>query len=81
MFNQLLQVGYDPGTAGSIANTANWDQANRRFSSAMSNPPARSAPAPAPAPPPAPSNVADSNPRRLSPESDGGNLKIKKNIA
>ena len=77
MFNQLLQAGYDAGTAGSIANTPNWDQANNRFSSAMANPPARSAPPP-PTPPPAPRVATDNNPRRLSPESDGSNLKIKK---
>ena len=77
MFNQLLQAGYDAGTAGSIANTSNWDQANRRFSAAMSNPPARSTPPP-PTPPPAPRVATDNNPRRLSPESDGSNLKIKK---
>jgi hypothetical protein len=77
MFNSLLAAGYDAGTAGSIANTPNWDQANNRFSSAMSNPPSRQAPAP-PAPAPAPQVATDNNPRRLSPESDGSNLKIKK---
>ena len=77
MFNSLLAAGYDAGTAGSIANTPNWDQANSRFSSAMSNPPQRSAPPP-PAPAPTPRVATDNNPRRLSPESDGTNLKIKK---
>ena len=77
MFNSLLAAGYDAGTAGSIANTPNWDQANNRFSSAMSNPPSRQAPPP-PAPAPAPQVATDNNPRRLSPESDGSNLKIKK---
>ena len=77
MFNSLLAAGYDAGTAGSIANTPNWDQANNRFSSAMSNPPSRQAPTP-PAPAPAPQVATDNNPRRLSPESDGSNLKIKK---
>ena len=77
MFNSLLAAGYDAGTAGSIANTPNWDQANRRFSSAMANPPQKQAP-PAPPAPSAPKPVADSNPRRLSPESDGSNLRIKK---
>ena len=52
MFDQLLSVGYDPGTAGSIANTPNWDQTNRRFQAAMANAPGK--PAPAPTPPPAP---------------------------
>ena len=77
MFNSRLAAGYDAGTAGSIANTPNWDQANNRFSSAMSNPPSRQAPPP-PAPAPAPQVATDNNPRRLSPESDGSNLKIKK---
>ena len=54
MFNQLLSVGYDPGTAGSIANTPNWDQTNRRFQAAMANAPGRNTPAAAPTPPPAP---------------------------
>ena len=78
MFNQLIQAGYDAGTAGSIANTPNWDQANNRFSSAMANPPSRSAPPPPPTPTPAPRVATDNNPRRLSPDSDGTNLKIKK---
>jgi len=52
MFNQLLSVGYDAGTAGSIANTANWGQANNRFNNAMSNAPGK--PVPTPAPPPMP---------------------------
>jgi len=78
MFNQLLQAGYDPGTAGSIANTSNWDQANRRFSAAMANPPQRQAPPPPPTPSPAPRVATDNNPRRLSPDSDGTNLRIKK---
>lgn len=78
MFNQLLQAGYDAGTAGSIANTANWDQANNRFSAAMSNPPRNNQAPPPPAPAPAPRVATDNNPRRLSPESDGSNLKIKK---
>lgn len=50
MFQQLLSVGYDGGTAGSIANTPNWDAANRRFNDAMRNPPGRNTPAPAPQP-------------------------------
>ena len=50
MFQQLLAVGYDGGTAGSIANTPNWDAANRRFNDAMRNPPGRNKPAPAPQP-------------------------------
>lgn len=50
MFKSLLAAGYDGGTAGSIANTSNWDQANRRFNAAMANPPGRSQPAPAPTP-------------------------------
>ena len=78
MFNSLLAAGYDAGTAGSIANTPNWDQANNRFSSAMANPPRTSAPPPPPTPTPAPRVATDNNPRRLSPESDGTNLKIKK---
>jgi len=78
MFNSLLAAGYDAGTAGSIANTPNWDQANNRFSSAMSNPPSRQAPPPPPTPTPAPRVATDNNPRRLSPDSDGTNLKIKK---
>ena len=78
MFNSLLAAGYDAGTAGSIANTPNWDQANNRFSAAMSNPPSRQAPPPPPAPTPAPRVATDNNPRRLSPDSDGTNLKIKK---
>ena len=77
MFNSLLAAGYDAGTAGSIANTPNWDRANNKFNSAMANPPARSTPPP-PTPPPAPRVATDNNPRRLSPESDGSNLKIKK---
>ncbi len=78
MFNSLLAAGYDAGTAGSIANTPNWDQANNRFSSAMANPPQKSAPPPPPAPTPAPRVATDNNPRRLSPDSDGTNLRIKK---
>ena len=78
MFNSLLAAGYDAGTAGSIANTPNWDQANNRFSSAMANPPSRQAPPPPPTPTPAPRVATDNNPRRLSPDSDGTNLKIKK---
>jgi len=78
MFNSLLAAGYDAGTAGSIANTPNWDQANNRFSSAMSNPPGNNQAPPPPAPAPAPRVATDNNPRRLSPESDGSNLKIKK---
>ena len=77
MFNSLLAAGYDAGTAGSIANTPNWDQANNRFSSAMSNPPQKQAPPPAPTPT-APRVATDNNPRRLSDTSDGGNLRIKK---
>ena len=78
MFNSLLAAGYDAGTAGSIANTANWDQANNRFSAAMANPPRNQAPPPPPTPTPAPRVATDNNPRRLSPDSDGTNLKIKK---
>jgi len=78
MFNSLLAAGYDAGTAGSIANTPNWDQANNRFRSAMANPPQKSAPPPPPTPTPAPRVATDNNPRRLSPESDGTNLRIKK---
>ena len=52
MFQQLLSVGYDGGTAGSIANTPNWDQTNKRFKAAMASPPGK--PQPAPTPPPAP---------------------------
>lgn len=78
MFNSLLAAGYDAGTAGSIANTPNWDQANSRFSSAMSNPPQRQQAAPPPPPPAAPQVATDNNPRRLSPDSDGSNLKIRK---
>ena len=78
MFNSLLAAGYDAGTAGSIANTANWDQANNRFRNAMANPPQQSAPPPPPTPTPAPRVATDNNPRRLSPESDGTNLRIKK---
>jgi len=77
MFNSLLAAGYDAGTAGSIANTPNWDQANNRFNAAMSNPPQKQAPPPPPTPTPSPV-ARDNNPRRLSPESDGSNLKIKK---
>ena len=55
MFDQLLSVGYDPGTAGSIANTPNWDETNRKFRAAMANPPGK--PQPAPTPPPAPKIV------------------------
>lgn len=51
MFQSLLAAGYDGGTAGSIANTPNWDQANNRFKAAMANPPGKPAP-PAPAPQP-----------------------------
>ena len=51
MFKSLLDAGYDAGTAGSIANTPNWGQANNRFNSAMANAPGRPAPAPAPPPP------------------------------
>ena len=55
MFQQLLSVGYDGGTAGAIANTPNWDQANNKFNAAMRNPPNRNKPAAAaPAPPPMP---------------------------
>jgi hypothetical protein len=54
MFQSLLAAGYDGGTAGSIANTANWDQANKRFNAAMANPPGKSQPQAAPAPPPMP---------------------------
>ena len=54
MFQSLLAAGYDGGTAGSIANTANWDAANRRFNAAMANPPGRNTPVAAPTPPPAP---------------------------
>ena len=50
MFQQLLSVGYDSGTAGSIANTANWDQANARFNAAMRNPPGQGGGAPKPQP-------------------------------
>jgi hypothetical protein len=50
MFQQLLSVGYDAGTAGSIANTPNWDQTNRKFNAAMANPPGRNRPAAAPQP-------------------------------
>ena len=78
MFNSLLAAGYDAGTAGSIANTPNWDQANNKFRNAMSNPPGNSAPPPPPTPAPAPRVATDNNPRRLSPESDGSNLRIKK---
>ena len=78
MFNQLLQAGYDAGTAGSIANTPNWDQANNRFSAAMANPPRNQAPPPPPTPTPAPRVATDNNPRRLSAETDGSNLRIKK---
>ena len=51
MFDQLISAGFDPGTAGAIANTPNWDQANSKFSSAMSNPPGRNTPPPPPTPP------------------------------
>ena len=55
MFQSLLAAGYDGGTAGSIANTPNWDAANRKFNAAMANPPGRSQPqAAAPAPQPMP---------------------------
>lgn len=79
MFNSLLAAGYDAGTAGSIANTPNWDQANSRFSSAMANPPRNQAPPPPPTPTPAPRVATDNNPRRLSDNDNGGsNLRIKK---
>ena len=45
MFQQLLSAGYDGGTAGAIANTPNWDQANNKFNAAMRNPPGRNKPA------------------------------------
>ena len=54
MFQSLIAAGYDGGTAGSIANTSNWDQANKRFNAAMANPPGRNTPPPAPAPAPMP---------------------------
>ena len=64
MFNSLLAAGYDPGTAGSIANTPNWNAANNRFKAAMNNAPGKSqqaAPTPMAAPkpikPPEQSNV------------------------
>ena len=53
MYKSLLDAGYDAGTAGSIANTPNWSQANNRFNNAMANAPGKPAP-PAPAPPPPP---------------------------
>ena len=54
MFQQLIAAGYDGGTAGAIANTPNWDAANRKFGDAMRNPPGNNTPPPAPAPPPMP---------------------------
>jgi hypothetical protein len=51
MFKSLLAAGYDGGTAGSIANTANWDQANRRFNAAMANAPGKQQTQSAPKPP------------------------------
>ena len=54
MFQQLLSVGYDGGTAGAIANTPNWDQANNKFNAAMRNPPGRPQPQAAPSPMPMP---------------------------
>jgi len=75
MFNQLLSVGYDSGTAGSIANTPNWDQTNKRFRSAMSNPPGKQSAPPAAPKAPDPIQPAPA-PQKLG---DGGNrLKINK---
>lgn len=41
MYTSLINAGYDPGTAGSIANNPNWDQANNQFRNAMSNAPGK----------------------------------------
>ena len=46
MFQSLLAAGYDPGFAGSIANTPNWSAANNRFRNAMANAPGKPAPKP-----------------------------------
>lgn len=55
MFTALINAGFDSGTAGSIANTPNWDQANNKFNNAMANPPGGNTPPPAaPTPPPMP---------------------------
>ena len=57
MFTALINAGYDPGTAGSIANTPNYESANNRFRAAMNNAPGKSAPAPKPQAPKAPKMV------------------------
>jgi|TARA_E500000331_G_scaffold158165_1_gene153401 hypothetical protein len=75
---QLVNAGYDGGTANRIANNPNIHNAHKQFRNAMKNPPGKSAPAAAPAPPPAPKPLMDSTPRKVTDDSDGSNLKIKK---
>ena len=47
MFTALINAGFDSGTAGAIANTPNWDQANKKYGDAMANPPGKKTPPPA----------------------------------
>ena len=74
MFNQLLSAGYDSGTAGSIANTPNWGNANNRFNNAMANAPGKPAPAPTPVVPQQPKPVKPPSQMNATVGSEGGGV-------
>lgn len=74
----LVNAGYDGGTAGRIANNPDIHKAHKQFRAAMASAPGKSAPAPKPQAPPAPKPLMDSTPRKVTDDSDGSNLKIKK---
>ena len=65
IFKQLLDAGYDAGTAGSIANRSNIHDAHKGFRNAMANAPGKSQPKPSapkpPKPPKAPKPPEQSN--------------------
>ena len=74
---QLINAGYDDGTANRIANNPNIHNAHKQFRNAMKSPPGKAAPAPAPAPAPTPI-PATPPPRKVDDTDDASNLKIKK---
>ena len=77
IFQQLLNAGYDGGTAGAIANTPNIHQAHKRFHAAMRNPPGKPTPQPQPQQAQAPKEVKPVTPPvRIS---QAGNVGVRQN--
>ena len=77
IFQQLLNVGYDGGTAGAIANDPNIHNAHKRFRNALRNAPGKPAPQRQPQQAQAPKEVKPVTPPvRIS---QAGNVGVRQN--